>query len=802
MKTVSQLRTVLSAVFILIFSSVFAQSPLSGGVVFTSSQCVPLGQAAPTIQNQTSPNGGADPYVYQWEAKIDYSSWTNVINVGNGLTLVPGVLPYSPTTYRRKVTDANGAVSYSNEITFYTSDYFNPGDIAFNAEVPIAINELPPYLRSNPAYNGTGNYTYNWEVSTSVTGPWTTIAGETSLIYQPPTSATAGTWYYRKKATDLGCGTIAYSKILALTFVDNLPLQAGIYNYRLPCVFPGGTPSRFQGLAARGGAGGYVYEWQSKLTTSNTWQPIASTNSTNFQPTPITANTQYRRKVTDALGAIAYGEEVTIFYADNTATPGSIAKSGSQIAPNAPLASAINVMSASNFVSGYYHWQQSTDGGSNWSDVTSNNGYSSYFPSTPPTSTVCYRRSIRENCENTTKDTWTNTICVDPALPLVDGTVSFAGGACITIGTSAGTITGTAATGGTTPYTYAWQTFDGANWVNIAAANGVSYTVGILSQTTKFRRVLTDGNLTELISDEITIGVQSNTSLKGGLIDGPIVTCTNTAPGIINNIIDACGGGGALTYTWEANTGSGWSAISGAIQPTHNASSIATTTKYRRKVGDACGNAVVSNEVEVFVYPAIEAGSITPATQSVCTNQTPTYLGLAQNCHYTNGNVTYQWQRSTSGSGSWTNINGATQPVYMPTASNTSSYYRLVVKSSVCNAEAITNVSEVIVAACSGKNQGIATDGLLSSNLSTKGSLKMYPNPVAKGQTIFVTLNGDASNAKAILRGIDGRAYACTVEGATKGAMQIKVPANIARGTYVVQINTSNKQWIERVVVY
>jgi len=90
----------------------------------------------------------------------------------------------------------------------------------------------------------------------------------------------------------------------------------------------------------------------------------------------------------------------------------------------------------------------------------------------------------------------------------------------------------------------------------------------------------------------------------------------------------------------------------------------------------------------------------------------------------------------------------------------------------------------------------------LSSNLSTKGSLKMYPNPVAKGQTIFVTLNGDASNAKAILRGIDGRAYACTVEGATKGAMQIKVPANIARGTYVVQINTSNKQWIERVVVY
>ena len=802
MKTVSQLRTALSAVFILIFSSVFAQSPLSGGVVFTSSQCVPLGQAAPTIQNQTSPNGGADPYVYQWEAKIAYSSGTNVVNVGNGLTLEPGVLLNTPTTYRRKVTDANGDVSYSNEIIFYTSNYFNSGDVYYIGPLPIEVNQATTIIGSNPAYNGTGNYTYGWETSTSVTGPWTTIVGETALMYQPPTSAVAGTFFYRKKATDLGCGTIAYSKILTLTFVDNLALQAGAYNYRLPCVFPGGTPSRFQGSSARGGAGGYVYEWQSKLATSSIWQPFANSNSENFQPTPITGNTQYRRKVTDALGTIAYGVEIIIYYADNTATPGSISKNSTQIASNAPLAAAVNVMSASNFVSGYYHWQQSTDGGSNWSDVTSNNGYNSYYPATAPTSTVCYRRSIRENCESSLRDTWTNTICIDPALPLTDGTVSFSGGPCVTIGSPAVTINGTAATGGSTPYTYAWQTFDGTNWVNISGANGVSYTAGILSQTTKFRRVLTDGNLTELISDEITIGIQSSTSLKGGLIDGPIVTCTNTAPGIINNIIDACGGGGALTYTWEANTGSGWSAISGAIQPTHNATSIAATTKYRRKVGDACGNAVVSNEVEVFVYPAIEAGSITPATQSVCTNQTPTYLGLAQNCHYTNGNVTYQWQRSTSGSGPWTNINGATQPVYMPTASNTSSYYRLVVKSSVCNAEAITNVSEVIVAACSGKNQGIATDGLLSSNLSTKGSLKMYPNPVAKGQTIFVTLNGDASNAKAILRGIDGRAYACTVVGATKGAMQIKVPANIARGTYVVQINTSNKQWIERVVVY
>jgi hypothetical protein len=139
-----------------------------------------LGQAAPTIQNQTSPNGGADPYVYQWEAKIAYSSWTNVVNVGNGLTLEPGVLLNTPTTYRRKVTDANGDVSYSNEIIFYTSNYFNSGDVYYIGSLPIEVNQATTIIGSNPAYNGTGNYTYGWETSTSVTG-----VGQQLLAKQP-----------------------------------------------------------------------------------------------------------------------------------------------------------------------------------------------------------------------------------------------------------------------------------------------------------------------------------------------------------------------------------------------------------------------------------------------------------------------------------------------------------------------------------------------------------------------------------------------------------------------------------------
>lgn len=803
MTSISLIRTTLVGVLFFFVSVAIAQSSIDGGIVNTATPCAPRGVPASTIQNITSPSGGVAPYTYQWEAKIEYSSWTNVVVVGNNLTLEPGILEYGPTSYRRKVTDANGNVAYSNVIIYYFSDEFDAGRIYFLGIVPLLVNDPVPLIGSNPAGPGPGDYTYSWEVGTSENGPWTLIPGVSTLTYQPPTSAIAGTWYYRKKAVS-SCGMEAYSKPLALTFLSTMPLDPGSYTYRLPCVFPGNAPSRLTALPARGGTPPYQYQWEQKLVTETSWTAIAGATSVNHQPTVITANTQYRRRVRDAAGTTLYTNEDIIYYADNTANPGVISTNGTRIAPNAPLAAAVNILSASNFTNGVYHWQQSIDGGNTWSDVPSNNGYSSYFPEVAISVTTCFRRAIRENCESSFKDTYTNTICVAPALPLTDGTVTFnsASSGCVTVGNSPGTINGTAASGGLSPYTYKWEKFDGVNWILISGATSVSYTPGALYQETKFRRIVRDANGTELVSAEISIGIQSGTPLRGGIIDGPIVTCSNTAPGIINNIIDACGGGGAFTYTWEANTGSGWNTISGANQPTHNATSIANNTKFRRKVGDGCGNAVYSNEVEVFVYPAIEAGTITPNTQTVCTNQALSFIGLMQNCHYTNGNISYQWQRSTSANGPWVNIVNATQPVYMPSASNTTTYYRLVVRSTVCNAEAITNVAAVIVNACAGKNSIVSLENPMGSNLSTKGSLKLYPNPVTKGQTVFVTLTGDATGARATIRGTDGRTFPCTVEGATKGAMQIKVPTNVARGTYVVQISTGNKQWIERIVVY
>lgn len=799
----------LSFLFSLLVFSFASNAQLNPGSIAATSICTERNTDAPDIINNTLPSSGTAPYTYQWEAKIDYSGWAPVVSNGNGDSYSPGMLSYN-TNFRRKVTDANGNIAYSNEVRLYLTEGFTAGQIRLDN----AVKDYNYYLPGSPidlmiaagARYGTDAYSYQWETATALGGPWSAISGENGLTYQSPAINTVGSYFFRIKATDDNCGNIAYSDVIHIQIVTTLPFFQGFFTHYYPCVFPNNTPSLLQGSLAIGGTGPYTYEWEKKGESDLTWQTIANSNTLTYQPGILTETTKFRRKATDANGNTGYTNESSIYIVTTVPNPGMIATNETAIAPNAPYDAAINIQSASNFWNAGYAWQKSLDGGNTWTEIN-DYSYSTYFPPVTPTVVLtCYRRSIREYCATNTRDTWTNTICIQPALPLTDGTISINGGntACNTPGSQPLAITGTPATGGSTPYVYKWQTFDGTNWVDIANTNNVSYTPPVLNYSAKYRRIVTDANNTSLTSNEVLVSIQSNSPLRGGLIDGPIVTCSNTAPGIINNIIDACGGGGVFTYSWEASTNNGpWTIISGADQPTYNATNINETTKYRRKIGDGCGGATYSNEVEVFVYPPIEGGTITPAVQNVCTNETPELLGLTQNCHYTNGNVTYQWQRATSPSGPWTNMNGATQAVLLPKASNTTAYYRLVVKSSVCNAEAVSTVSVVNVNACSPKAANTATK-LAATNLSTRGDMRLYPNPVTKGQTVYVTFSHN-SNTKnrvtATLRSIDGRTFNTIVEGSSNKGIQIKIPANIVQGTYLMQVTNGEQKWIERIVI-
>ena len=803
------------SVLILTISMIFflntqAQSGLNGGIVAISSPCYNLNTPAGNINSIAPASGGTAPYAYQWEAKINPSQWVDVIG-GTNANLSPGIL-FNPTSYRRRVNDANGAIAYSNTVTYLVSDALNGGTIRTNMNNTILVNTLPPFIKSiSDAFDGSGSYSYSWETSnTSGTGPWTTIAAITATTYQPPVITTIGSTFYRRKTVDNNCNNTAYSNTIEYKTVNALPFVPNGWVTRYLCVFPGYVPTLLSGQESYGGTTPYSYQWEQQ-TGSGSWTQIAGANGISYQPPVILESTKYRRKASDAVGNFGYSNDDAMMYVTTLPNPGVIASNQSSlIAPNAPANAVINVQSASNFNNGYYSWETSINNGVTWTAIP-NYSASSYYVETFPTTITCYRRAINDACANLERQFFTNIICVEPIAPLTAGTIASTNtNTCITVGTSVGNITGTPATGGSTPYVYQWQKNDAGNWINISGANGLNYTPAAINQNTSYRRKVTDAANSVLYTNEINVHVQSTVTLKGGIVDGPIITCTATAPGIINNIIDACGGGGSLQYTWEAMSGvNSWAAITNTNAPTHNATAIAADTKYRRKVGDGCGNAAYSNIVEVFVYPTIEAGTISPINQTVCSNiGMPEMLGLMQNCHYTNGNVGYQWQKATSLAGPWSDITvtAGTQSFYQPRPSASSSFYRLKVTSTVCGAVAYSNIASITVTNClqTAMNERNALNSIHtmpSSNLSTKGNMKVYPNPAMQGQNVFVLVDGGEGSYKALLKGTDGRTYHCTVSSSAKGQLQVKLPKPMAMGTYLIQISNNQKQWIERIIV-
>lgn len=121
--------------------------------------------------------------------------------------------------------------------------------------------------------------------------------------------------------------------------------------------------------------------------------------------------------------------------------------------------------------------------------------------------------------------------------------------------------------------------------------------------------------------------------------------------------------GTGLTYQWEENSGSGWSAITnGGIYSGATTSSLTLTgvssqnnNQYRVVVsGTAPCSALTSNAATLTI--STTAISAQPQNQTICTSS-----GTASFSITTTGTTpTYQWQVSTNGGTTWTDISGET----------------------------------------------------------------------------------------------------------------------------------------------
>jgi large repetitive protein len=242
-----------------------------------------------TLPISVTISGGTGTISYQWQSSPNGTSgWAN-IGGATSASYTP-VSTADGTFYYRVIVSATG--NGCGTVTSGTSTVTIVPDLVVSTQ-PADIDECVggTVALTVATTGGTGTVTYQWEESNDGTTGWTAVAGATSASYTPP-SATAGTKYYRAvvSASGNGCGPVTSGT--ATVIVRAKPTLVTTVSSGTICV--GGTVTL--NTVQTGGSGTCTIQWQT--FSGGTWNDIPAATGTSYTTPPLSADSQYRAKVT------------------------------------------------------------------------------------------------------------------------------------------------------------------------------------------------------------------------------------------------------------------------------------------------------------------------------------------------------------------------------------------------------------------------------------------------------------------------------------------------------------------------
>lgn len=447
-----------------------------------------------------------------------------------------------------------------------------------------------------------------------------------------------------------------------------------------------------------------------------------------------------------------------------------------------------------------FQWQESTNGGGSWGNVTNAGVYSG---ATTATLTITGAMAIMNNyqyrciasvlCGSTTSNAATLTVNAAPAITSQPAASTVCGAVSTSFSVTA--------TGG--GLTYQWQTAASCAgpWTNLA--NGAPYS-GVTTATLTVNptsvamngtayRCLVNGNcapaatsncVTLTVNTHVAITSQpANSTLCAGLQTTFTVAATGTTP----------------AYQWQESTNGGgtWNNIanggvySGATTATLTLTGVTAGMsgyQYRCVVNGATSCTSANSTAGILTVNTAPSITTQPApATTLCAGGGVTYTVAA------NGTApTYQWQISTTGAGGpWTNIaNGgvyagattASLTITGVTAGMTGSLYRCVVSGTCSPAATSANAALTVNTPVNITTQPVLTTnicatGSTSFSIAATGTTPTYQWQLsttgAGGPWTNVTNGGVYSGATTttltltgITAGMNGSLYRCVVSGA------------------------------------
>ena len=273
--------------------------------------------------------------------------------------------------------------------------------------------------------------------------------------------------------------------------------------------------------------------------------------------------------------------------------------------------------------------------------------------------------------------------------------------------------------------------------------------------------VSTTYSFTVTINSPVNISTQPNNSVSTAGSDA-IFTVVATGTG--------------LTYQWQisTNSGSSWSNISGANNASYTEVGVTlgmSGYQYKCIISGASPCTSVTSNVATLT---ISSTAITaqPASTSICSNGTATFT-IA-----TSGTApTYQWQISTNGGSSWSDISGETGTSLVLsglTSANSTEQYRCALNSGAINSDAaVLTVYDVVAISTQPTNQTVCLNAANATfTVSATGSGLTYQWQVStNGGSTWANASGSSTSASYVIStlttSLDQNQYKVIVSGSS-----------------------------------
>ncbi|MES2387720.1 MAG: T9SS type A sorting domain-containing protein [Bacteroidota bacterium] len=691
--------------------------------VFTSNAMVLTFNIAPgvTLQptDKTICNTATATYTLTAVGTLATYKWQRSTDAGANYADLTNTAPFSGvTTASLKVTTPSTAYSgdkYRCLIagTCTPSVYSNEVNLTVNAVAVITSNPSSqlnkcPGLSSTVTFNvaATGpGITYQWQQSTNggtsypnlANGAYVSGANTSSLIVSNLQQSWGSNYKYRCMLTTTG-GCALPSSAASLTMLSVPTITGQPVSTKVACL-----ASTFT-ISLTAGGTTPTYQWAVSTDNGSNWNNLANggkyTNVTTaaMKITAVTApydGYQYRCLVGGTCSPSVLSSVCTL---DVVTAPVISVQPASAITACDDQPTSISVTATGGSLT--YQWQQSTDAGVTYNNLSNSAPFSGVtastlnFSNTPISySGYKYRCNIAGTCTPSVTS-GISTLTVNSA-PFITSDPSPQ-----TLCSGGNTSFSAAGTGGVSSQ---WQvsTDAGSTWNSVSASAVYSgITTGTLTITAapsslnqnQYRLALTNASPCTDYSAPALLTVNYSPTISVQPQDATICSGSSTN-------ISVTAGGGSLTYQWQLSTNGGTTyndIVPDAVFSNVTASALTLTTppdafdsyKFRANVTGACNPATTTSAATLYINPSNPI-TAQPSDASVCVDNNTTFSLSTSGV-----GLSLQWQQSTDAGASWANMTNAapwsgvnTNTLSLTSALNSQNNFKFrCVVSGACNA--------------------------------------------------------------------------------------------------------------------